>query len=128
MARNAFDAYDEKFVPFSNKAILPGVQAVPLFGHTPGHTGYVVGDEKSSLLIWGDIVHFPHLQMAHPEVTIAFDSDPSEASKVRSARFDRVATDQLSISGMHFNLPAPGKIHREHNHYRLDYDTGSPAV
>nr|WP_115719838.1 MBL fold metallo-hydrolase [Gallaecimonas mangrovi] len=128
LARNAFDAYDDKLVPFSNEAILPGIQAVPLFGHTPGHTGYLVGDEKDSLLIWGDIVHFPHLQMAHPEVTIAFDSDPSEASKVRAALLDRVATDQLSISGMHFNLPASGKIHREHNNYVLNYDAWSPAV
>ena len=58
VARNAFDAYDDKLVPFKNEAILPGIQAVPLFGHTPGHTGYLIGDEKDSLLIWGDIVHF----------------------------------------------------------------------
>ncbi|MEX3012770.1 MBL fold metallo-hydrolase [Acinetobacter baumannii] len=46
VARNAFDAYDDKLVPFKNEAILPGIQAVPLFGHTPGHTGYLIGDEK----------------------------------------------------------------------------------
>lgn len=128
VARNAFDAYDDKLVPFKNEAILPGIQAVPLFGHTPGHTGYLIGDEKDSLLIWGDIVHFPHLQMAQPEVTIAFDSDPNEASAVRAALLDRVATDKLSISGMHFNLPASGKVHRENNQYVLNYDAWSPAV
>ncbi|WP_111895350.1 MBL fold metallo-hydrolase [Acinetobacter sp. MB5] len=128
VARNAFDAYNDKLVPFKNEAILPGIQAVPLFGHTPGHTGYLIGNEKDSLLIWGDIVHFPHLQMAQPEVTIAFDSDPNEAAAVRATLLDRVATDKLSISGMHFNLPASGRIHRENNQYVLNYDMWSPAV
>lgn len=104
VARNAFDAYQDKLVPFKNEAILPGIQSVPLFGHTPGHTGYLIGDSSESLLIWGDIVHFPHLQMAQPEVTIAFDSDPTEAASVRAKLLDRVATDKLSISGMHFNF------------------------
>ncbi|HHR1336061.1 MBL fold metallo-hydrolase, partial [Enterobacter hormaechei] len=52
VARNAFSAYDDKLVPFREEAILPGIQTVPLFGHTPGHTGYLLGDEKESLLIW----------------------------------------------------------------------------
>ncbi len=128
VARNAFDAYQDKLVPFKNEAILPGIQSVPLFGHTPGHTGYLIGDSSESLLIWGDIVHFPHLQMAQPEVTIAFDSDPTEAASVRAKLLDRVATDKLSISGMHFNLPASGRIHRENNQYVLNYDSWSPAV
>ena len=66
--------------------------------------------------------------MAQPEVTIAFDSDPNEAAAVRATLFDRVATDGLSISGMHFNLPASGKVHRENNQYVLNYDIWSPTV
>src|SRR3546814_26705 len=57
LAKNAFAAYDDKLVPFNQDEILPNVQAVPLFGHTPGHTGYLLGDRQDSLLIWGDIVH-----------------------------------------------------------------------
>ncbi|MDU4662183.1 MAG: MBL fold metallo-hydrolase, partial [Enterobacter hormaechei] len=89
VARNAFSAYDDKLVPFREEAILPGIQTVPLFGHTPGHTGYLLGDEKESLLIWGDIVHFPHIQVAQPDVTIAFDSDPAAAAAIRSKVLDR---------------------------------------
>ncbi|MFP8964994.1 MBL fold metallo-hydrolase [Pokkaliibacter sp. CJK22405] len=128
LARNAFNAYDEKIVTFNNEDVLPGIQAVPLFGHTPGHTGYLIGDQKESLLIWGDIVHFPHLQIAKPDVTIAFDSDPQQAAAVRSKLLDRVATDQLSISGMHFNLPASGKVSRQAGEYVLQYDTWSPVI
>jgi Zn-dependent hydrolases, including glyoxylases len=128
LARNAFAAYDDKLVTFKQEDILPGIQAVELFGHTPGHTGYLLGDEKDSLLIWGDIVHFPHIQTAQPDVTIAFDSDPAQAAKARAKLLDRVATDHLSISGMHFNLPTTGKINREGNAYRLNYDIWSPGI
>ncbi len=117
VARNGFNAYGDKLMPFHQESILPGIQTVPLFGHTPGHTGYLLGDGSASLLIWGDIVHFPHIQMAQPEVTIAFDSDPIQASRTRGQLLDRVATDKLSISGMHFNLPTAGLVQREGNAY-----------
>ncbi len=128
VARNAFSAYDDKLVPFREEAILPGIQTVPLFGHTPGHTGYLLGDEKESLLIWGDIVHFPHIQVAQPDVTIAFDSDPAAAAAIRSKVLDRAASDNPAVSGMHFNLPTTGKVIREGNSFALNYDLWSPAV
>lgn len=128
VARNAFAAYGEKLVPFRQESILPGIQAIPLFGHTPGHTGYLVGNDSDSLLIWGDIVHFPHIQVAQPEVTIAFDSDSAQAARSRGQLLDRVATDKLSVSGMHFNLPTTGSVHGDNGSYRLHYDIWSPTV
>ena len=128
VAKNAFNAYDDKIVPFRAEAILPGIQTVELFGHTPGHTGYLLGDEKESLLIWGDIVHFPHIQVAQPDVTIAFDSDPVAASQIREKILDRAATDRISVSGMHFNLPTTGSVVREGDSYSLNYDLWSPAL
>lgn len=128
VAKNAFNAYDDKLVPFREEAILPGIQTVELFGHTPGHSGYLLGDEKESLLIWGDIVHFPHVQVAQPDVTIAFDSDPDAAAAVRGRLLDRAASDNLAVSGMHFNLPTTGKIVRDGNSFALNYDIWSPVV
>ncbi|WP_349291106.1 MBL fold metallo-hydrolase [Citrobacter sp. JGM124] len=128
LAKNAFDAYDERIVAFSNEDILPGIQSIPLFGHTPGHSGYVLGNEKENLLIWGDIVHFPHIQVAQPEVTIAFDSDPAAAAEVRNHVLDRVSSDHIAVSGMHFNMPVTGSVRRDGNRYALDYDIWSPSV
>lgn len=128
VAKNAFNAYGDKLMLFREEAILPGIQTVELFGHTPGHSGYLLGDEKESLLIWGDIVHFPHVQIAQPEVTIAFDSDPVAAAAVRGKLLDRAASDNLAVSGMHFNLPTTGKVVRDGSSYALNYDLWSPAV
>lgn len=55
--------------------------------------GYLIGDGKDSLLIWGDIVHLSHLQMAQPEITIAFDSNTNGAAAVHATLFDRVVTN-----------------------------------
>lgn len=128
VAKNAFNAYDDKLVPFREEAILPGIQAIELFGHTPGHSGYLLGDEKESLLIWGDIVHFPHIQIAQPDVTIAFDSDPTAAAAVRGRLLDRAVSDNLAVSGMHFNLPTAGKVVRDGSSFALNYDPWSPTV
>lgn len=121
IARNAFSAYDDRLVTFKQEDILPGIQAVPLFGHTPGHSGFLLGNEKDSLLIWGDIVHFPHIQIARPDVSIAYDRDPVLAAKTRSALLDRVATDNISVCGMHFNSPTTAKLSRSGQRYALHY-------
>lgn len=122
IARSAFNLWDDKLVTFKQQDIVPGIQAVPLFGHTPGHSGFLLGNAQSSLLIWGDIVHFPHIQTAQPEVSIAYDRDPALAAQTRIALLDRVATDNLSVCGMHFNLPVTAKLRRRGKSFALDYD------
>ncbi|WP_369929384.1 hypothetical protein [Xanthomonas sp. NCPPB 2632] len=87
-----------------------------------------MGDEKESLLVWGDVVHFPHVQTAQPDVTIAFDSDPAEARRTRGRLLDRVAADKVTVSGMHFNQPTTGKIQRDGAGFALAYDYWSPTV
>ena len=57
--------------------VFPGVTAMPLPGHTPGHTGYLVASKGESLLIWGDIVHVPDVQTRRPDVYMEPDTDPA---------------------------------------------------
>jgi len=48
--------------------------------------GYMVSSGKESLLIWGDIVHVPDIQIPRPEVTIEFDTDPQGLRQQRGSR------------------------------------------
>ena len=57
--------------------VFPGVTAMPLPGHTPGHTGYLVASKGQSLLIWGDIVHVPDVQTRRPDAYMEPDTDPA---------------------------------------------------
>jgi glyoxylase-like metal-dependent hydrolase (beta-lactamase superfamily II) len=105
-AREQMAPYHNVMHRFSGSVeVFPGVMSVPLHGHTPGHSGYMISSGKDSLLIWGDIVHVPEVQVPRPEVTMAFDTDPQAAAATRKRIFDRVATDRQLIAGMHVHFP-----------------------
>ncbi|WP_041802559.1 MBL fold metallo-hydrolase [Rhodopseudomonas palustris] len=101
IARQVFDGYGARLRRFAHGEPVPGISAMPLPGHTDGHTGYRVHSGDQSLLVWGDIVHFPHIQIARPEVSIAFDQDRSVAAATRSQILDLVVSEKLLVAGMH---------------------------
>ncbi len=107
---------------FTGGEVFPGVTAMPLPGHTPGHTGYLVASGSEQLLIWGDIVHVPEVQVPRPEVTMAFDIDPAAAAATRLRMFDHVATDGLLVAGMHIHFPGYAHLVREARGYRMVFD------
>jgi glyoxylase-like metal-dependent hydrolase (beta-lactamase superfamily II) len=55
--------------------VIPGVRLVDLSGHTPGHTGYLLGEGDQTVLFWGDTIHSHTVQLRRPEVAVATDSD-----------------------------------------------------
>lgn len=121
-ARQVFDAYDDTLRLFDSGQVLPGISALPLPGHTDGHTGYVVESRDQSLLVWGDVVHFPHIQVQRPEVSIAFDHDASLAVATRSRLLDQVSSEGLLIAGMHLGELGFARIKRTSNGYGLLYE------
>lgn len=112
-ARQAFEPYAGRVWPFERGEILQGIEAVPLFGHTPGHSGFQFdGGGNNQLLIWGDIVHAIELQVRDPDVTVVADLDPEMARSSRRAIFDRVASDDILFAGMHVGFPGFGRLAR----------------
>lgn len=126
IAREVFDAYRDKLRTFDDEGeVLPGISAMPLPGHTDGHTGYLLESHAQGLLVWGDIVHFPHIQISRPDVSIAFDQDASMAATTRSLLLDRVSSERLLIAGMHLGELGFARIKRTSGGYRLLYETGA---
>jgi len=122
MARQAFDGYRERLRTFEAGDVLPGITAVPLPGHTDGHTGYRLESDGQNLLVWGDIVHFPQIQIPHPEVSIAFDQDSNLAAATRARLLDVVSTDRLLIAGMHLGESGFAHIERAGANYDIAYE------
>lgn len=120
--RKVFDQYREKMRLFTDNEVLPGISAMPLLGHTAGHSGYRIESADRSLLIWGDIVHFPQIQIARPDVSIAFDQDPLLSAKTRSKLLDVVSSDNILIAGMHLGELGFAHIQRKGNLYRIGYE------
>lgn len=121
LARQVFTTYRRNLRLLAEGDVVPGISMVPLPGHTAGHTGYRVDSEGRSALIWGDIVHFPHIQIARPDVSIAFDQDPLQAAAARSRLLDVVSTDRLLVAGMHLGELGFASISRREKGYAITY-------
>ena len=119
-AREQIAPYHNQMRTFSESVeVFPGVTSTPLHGHTPGHSGYMIASGDKSLLIWGDIIHVPEVQVPRPEVTMVFDTDPQQAAATRKWTFDRVATDRQLIAGMHVHFPGFAHLVRRADGYLL---------
>jgi hypothetical protein len=49
------------------------------------------------------------------------------AAATRNRLLDQVASEQVKVTGMHFNLPTTGIVQRDGSSYLLNYDLWSPA-
>lgn len=97
--------------------VLPGMTAVDLFGHTPGHSGFRISSGANQLLVWGDIIHGAALQFADPKITIGFDSDQEAARATRLKLLDQVVADRLLVAGAHLDFPGYGFVAKHNTGY-----------
>lgn len=118
LARNVVAGFGDRLETVSGEADLgPGITAVPMPGHTPGHMGVHVESEGTQLLLWADILHVGPVQFRRPEVTIGFDVDQSAAAETRARVLDMAATDGLWIGGAHIDFPGLGHVERRDQGY-----------
>jgi glyoxylase-like metal-dependent hydrolase (beta-lactamase superfamily II) len=119
-AREQIAPYRDRLRLFSTSGeVFPGVTAMPLHGHTPGHCGYLISSGSESLLIWGDIIHVPEIQVPRPEVTMEFDTDPVAAAATRRRTFEMVANERLLVAGMHIHFPGFAHLVRRASGYAM---------
>jgi glyoxylase-like metal-dependent hydrolase (beta-lactamase superfamily II) len=119
-AARVLDPYRDtgRFVTFGDAdEPIPGVAAVNLAGHSPGHTGYLCGRADETLLFWGDTVHNPGGRLRRPSVSTAADSDEAAAVASRPRVFDVVATNRWWLGGAHLPFPGLGHLRRDPDRY-----------
>ena len=90
--------------------LVPGIRAVPIAGHTAGHTGYLIESEGQTMLMWGDVVHLAAMQFAESSVTIAYDADADEAATDRTAVFNEAAQKGYLVASSHISFPGLGHV------------------
>ncbi|HEX4766112.1 MAG TPA: MBL fold metallo-hydrolase [Lichenihabitans sp.] len=112
-------AYRDQIRPSRDGIVAPGLSMLSLPGHTPGHSGYSLESAGETLMIWGDTVHVPELQVPHPVVTSEFDIDEGQAAESRRRLFDLVARERTLVAGMHLHVPAFAHLVKSGEGYRL---------
>ena len=94
--------------------LLPNlVKAVEIKGHTPGHSGYLIGTGADTLLYVGDSVHHSIVSVQEPDWTIAFDGDAPTAQASRKAMLEQNAASGQRIYAVHFPFPGLGKFEKQ---------------
>jgi glyoxylase-like metal-dependent hydrolase (beta-lactamase superfamily II) len=100
-----------RYMPFEGEQeIVPGIRAIPLPGHTPGHTSYAVESRGQKLLVWGDVVHVAAIQFPDPSVTVKYDNDEDQAEMDRKRIFSDAAKAGYWIGAAHISFPGLGHV------------------
>lgn len=92
--------------------LAPGITAVVMPGHTPGHTGMLLESNGERLLHVVDLLH-NIVQLGHPDWHHIFDSHPEQAVITRKATLSRAADENLLTAFYHLPFPAIGRVTRQ---------------
>lgn len=120
LASNRGEVLRAKLLPIESKLtlidheseIVPGVCAIPLPGHTPGHMGLMLESNGERLYHIVDVLH-QQIQLAHPNWSPMFDSLPELSPITRLEAFNRAADENLLTMTYHLPFPGLGHIVRQ---------------
>lgn len=111
-------ALAERFSFFEDgDEVLPGVQAVASYGHTPGHMAFELRAGSEALLVAGDAIGNDHLAFDRPDVPAGADQDMETAAATRAALFDRIMAEDMAILGFHLGKGGIGRVDRQGDGY-----------
>lgn len=98
-------------VPFMpGTEVVPGITAVAINGHTPGHVGYELVSGKARLLDIGDTAHSTIVSLQRPDWIMGFDTDKAVGKASRRAELTRLAASHEMIYAPHFPFPGVGTV------------------
>lgn len=94
----------------SGEDLFAGISSVETYGHTPGHTSYLLASGSQRMLVWGDIIHNFAVQLPQPKVAIAYDVDSAWAVKTRLKVLPMVVRQRYWVAGAHMPFPGIGHV------------------
>jgi glyoxylase-like metal-dependent hydrolase (beta-lactamase superfamily II) len=98
--------------------VAPGITAVAIKGHTPGHMGYEIVSGDDRLLDIGDSAHSSIVSLVRPDWAMGFDSDRAVAKKSREALLSDLSKSHERVFSPHFPYPGVGTVESEGDHFR----------
>ena len=109
---------DGQVKPFRGSTqFFKGFSAIPMPGHTPGHTGYVLESKGHKLVFMGDTVHVLNIQFTDPGIAVKFDSNPSQAVAQRRDALRTASRDKYLLAFSHVSFPGLGHVRQDENRF-----------
>lgn len=88
----------------------PEFKAVASYGHSEGHSFYVVESQGQSLRFWGDFVVNDKVQFELPDIAPPSEKDVAHGVAQRRQEFSEAARSGTLIAGAHFAFPGIGRV------------------
>jgi glyoxylase-like metal-dependent hydrolase (beta-lactamase superfamily II) len=98
--------------------VAPGITAVAIKGHTPGHMSYEVVNGDDRILDIGDAAHSSIVSLVRPDWEMGFDSDRAVAKASREKLLNDLSKSHEKVFSPHFPYPGVGTVESEGIHYR----------
>lgn len=112
----AISAQVQTFEP--GTLVVPGITAVAIKGHTPGHVGYEVVDGADRILDIGDSAHSSIVSLVKPDWVMGFDGDRAVAKASREQLLTDLSKSHEKVFSPHFPYPGVGTVEAEGVHFR----------
>jgi glyoxylase-like metal-dependent hydrolase (beta-lactamase superfamily II) len=112
----AISAHVQTFEP--GTLVAPGITAMAIKGHTPGHMGYEIVSGEDRILDIGDSAHSSIVSLVRPDWAMGFDNDRAVAKKSREALLSDLSKSHEKVFSPHFPYPGVGIVESEGIHFR----------
>lgn len=99
--------------------VLPGVRAMASYGHTPGHTSFLVTQGNGSALVVGDAIGNATIAFQEPARHAGADQDGAMGATTRAALLQMLAAEALPMVGYHLPEGGIGRVESAGDAYRF---------
>jgi glyoxylase-like metal-dependent hydrolase (beta-lactamase superfamily II) len=104
----------------ADKEILPGITALPAYGHTPGHTTFAIHSGNQRMMMMVDVTNHTGVFLRNPDWHVLFDMEPDAAAKSRRRMAELAVSEKMQVAFYHAPFPATGFIEKAGNGFRLE--------
>ena len=126
--RRVFDALGRKVTQYEpDKEIAPGITSVATYGHTPGHSSFIIASGNGKAFVQSDVTNLP-LFVRNPGWHLMFDQDANAAEATRRKVYDMLASERMMVQGFHYPFPSRAYIEKTATGYRETMVPWSPTL
>jgi glyoxylase-like metal-dependent hydrolase (beta-lactamase superfamily II) len=126
--RRVFDALGRKVGQYeADKEVAPGIKSVATYGHTPGHSSFIIASGNDTVFVQSDVTNLP-LFVRNPGWHLSFDQDANMAEATRRKVYDMLAADRMMVQAFHYPFPARAYIEKTATGYRETMVPWSPTL
>lgn len=100
----------------SGDEIAPGIRAIGIPGHTPGHTAFALSSNGQQLLFVGDLFYDPN-DIGNAQWHAVVDVDPAQSAQTRERLLEQESRNHTRLMAYHAPFPAIGYVVRQGSHW-----------